>query len=357
MEITIVTISTPGTGFEVLEQALKCFRAIEENFNHRFKIIPIQKPLEDGKFVLSPEDIQTCIKAQAVLSSIKLTKRCTFTDEALQNKSLSDILGLYVSIKATLPFKNLSIDGPLKEDLASIYEFILFRATPTKATQVPIKKGLGNYKYNQDHVEKLTHLAFRTAKNRKKRLILINPDHLEDSHSYWQNTVKTIGESYPSVSIEIISIAEAVKLMITNSKDLDILLTDNFLGTILAAESKVLMGTAELLPEAHDGVHCGLFEPLVSMPKALPSDKTNPLATIYAATLLLSRFGLNEEAMAVMMAIQSAINKNYISASYQLDDNHSCNRIGDYLATAIIENDEVSNFNSENIGLGKSTII
>jgi 3-isopropylmalate dehydrogenase len=357
MELNIVTISTPGTGSEVLEQALKCFRSIEENYNHRFHIKSIQKPLEEGKFVLTPEEIQDCIEAQAVLSSIKISKRFVSSQPTLSAATLSDILGLYVSIKATLPFQNLSISGPLKDDLSKIYEFILFRATPTKATDVPLKKGLGNYKYNQDHIEKMTHLAFRTAKNRKKRLILINPDHLEDSHFYWQNTVKSIGESYPSVSIEIISIAQAVKLMITNSKDLDILLTDYFLGTILAAESKVLMGTAELLPEAHDGVHCNLFEPLVSIPKALEADKTNPMAVIYAATLLLSRFGLNEEAMAVMMSIQSAINKNLISSHYQLGDNYSCSSIGDYLATAIVENDEVINFNTENIGLGKSTII
>ena len=357
MDINITTLSTPGTGSEVLQQALKCLDAISENFDHNFTYTHLSKPLEGGKIILSNEDIQLLKSSNAVLSSVKITRRFELENPELKHLTLTDALDLYVSIKATLPLKNLGAQGVFKEDLAALYEFILFKANPTQKEHSALKLGLGRYKYSENHIEKMIHLAFRTAKNRKKKLTLINPDHLEDSNSYWQNTVKRIGQSYPSVSIEIISIAKAVEQMLVKSKEFDILLSDHFLGEILAAQSKALTGTAALLPEAHDGIHCNLFEPLISIPKALESDRTNPLAAIYAATLLLSRFGLNEEALSIMRAIQSAININMVDSSYQLTENHSCSTIGDYLSEAIKDSDDVYNFNIENIGLGRSTII
>lgn len=357
MEINITTLSTPGTGSEVLQQALKCLDAISENYNHSFNYTHLSKPLVGGKIKLSIEDIQLLKQSNAVLSSVKITRRFELEDEANSNLTLTDVLDLYVSIKATLPLKNLGVQGVFKEDLAALYEFILFKANPTQKQHSALKSGLGRYKYAESHLEKMIHLAFRTAKNRKKKLTLVNPDHLEESNSYWQKTIKRIGQSYPTVSIEVISIANAIENMIVKSTDFDILLADHFLGEILASQSKVLTGTAALLPEAHDGVNCNLFEPLISIPKALESDRTNPLAAIYAATLLLSRFGLNEEALAIMRAIQSAINNNMVDSSYQLSENHSCSTIGDYLSEAIKESDEVYNFNAENIGLGRSTII
>lgn len=357
MEINITTLSTPGTGSEVLQQALKCLDAISENYDHNFNYTHLSKPLVGGKIVLNDEDIQLLKRSNAVLSSVKITRIFDLENPELKHLPLTDILDLYVSIKATLPLKNLGVQGVFKEDLAALYEFILFKANPTQKEHSALKLGLGNYKYSETQIEKLIHLAFRTAKNRKKKITLINPDHLENSHSYWQNTVKRIGQSYPSVSIEIISIAKAIECMLTKSQDFDILLSDHFLGEILAAQSKVLTGTAALLPEAHDGIHCNLFEPLVSIPKALESDRTNPLAAIYAATLLLSRFGLNEEALSIMRAIQAAINNDMVDSSYNLSQGHSCSTIGDYLSEAIKESDDVYNFNTENIGLGRSTII
>ena len=356
MEINITTLSTPGTGAEVLQQALKCLDAISENYDHTFNYTHLSKPLIGGKIKLTKEDIQLLKSSNAVLSSVKITRRFLL-DEDIPEINLIDALDLYVSIKATLPLKNLDVQGVFKEDLAALYEFILFKANPTQKQHQSLKFGLGRYKYAESHIEKLIHLAFRTAKNRKKKITLVNPDHIEDSNSFWQKTVHRIGLSYPTVSIEVISIEKAIELMLIKSKDFDILLTDHFLGQILAAQSKVLTGTAALLPEAHDGVNCNLFEPLISIPKALESNRTNPLAVIYAATLLLSRFGLNEEALAIMRAIQSAINNNMVNSSYQLAEHHSCSTIGDYLAEAIKESDDVYNFNIENIGLGKSTII
>ena len=100
-----------------------------------------------------------------------------------------------------------------------------------------------------------------------------------------------------------------------------------------------------------------LFEPLSPINCHSLSSDPNPISLIYGVALMLSRFGLQEEASAIQLAINSAAKRGMFSFKQQLPIEISCDQLGDYIAAAIIDADDIGELNDENIDLGKSTII
>ena len=117
-----------------------------------------------------------------------------------------------------------------------------------------------------------------------------------------------------------------------------------------------LFGLSNLLPCGHMGIGVNLFEPLEDSPSIL-KDKVNPIPSIYSLALLLSRFGLQEEAGAIQMAVNSAGERGLYTTLDSLPKDINCDQLGDYLAAAIIDSEDIGVVNDENIDLGKSTII
>jgi 3-isopropylmalate dehydrogenase len=90
----------------------------------------------------------------------------------------------------------------------------------------------------------------------------------------------------------------------------DVIVTENLFGDILTDEGATLPGSLGLLPSASLGASGpGLYEPIHgSAPDIAGQGVANPLATILAAAMLLRHsLGLEEEAQAVEMAVDSVL--------------------------------------------------
>src|SRR5690606_36780513 len=101
-----------------------------------------------------------------------------------------------------------------------------------------------------------------------------------------------------------------------------------------------------------------LFEPIHgSYPQARGHNMANPIAAILSAAMLLEHFGLMEEAMAVKLAVDKSLRKLIVTPDLDPNSQYGTQQVGDFIAHNIVDIEDTSSKNDENIDLGKSTII
>ena len=72
---------------------------------------------------------------------------------------------------------------------------------------------------------------------------------------------------------------------------------------------------------------------------------------------MLSHFGLHEESLAVVISVDKSMKKHVVTKELNASSKYGTSQVGDFIAGNIIDSDENLNYNYENIGLGRSTII
>ena len=101
-----------------------------------------------------------------------------------------------------------------------------------------------------------------------------------------------------------------------------------------------------------------MFEPIHgSYPQAKGKDIANPIASILSAAMLLEHFGLSEEAWAVKKAVDKSLKKGIVTPDLKENSQYGTNQVGDFIAHNIVDIEDDTLMNDENIDLGKSTII
>ncbi|QWX85491.1 3-isopropylmalate dehydrogenase [Cellulophaga sp. HaHaR_3_176] len=372
MELKIALLPGDGIGPEVVAQAVKCLRAIEEIFNHKFTytegLIGATSIYQTG-VPLSEETIKLCSDSDAVLfGAIGSPEFDDDLDAKVRPESglfqLRKELGVFANIRPVAVFPTLLKKSPLKESVLRGTDFVIYREISSGIYSGDRKLSKDGTtasdlcEYSEKEISRITHLAFKAAKKRRKKLTLIDKSNVLETSRLWRRVVKRIAESYPDVELECLFIDNAIMQMILNPSKFDVILTENLFGDIISDEGSVIGGSIGLLPSASIGEGKAMFEPIHgSYPQAKGKDIANPIATILSAAMLLQHFGLEEESRAVVSAVNKALKKNIVTPDINIKSKFGTNDVGDFIATNIVDTDETLNMNYENIGLGKSTII
>ena len=135
MNLKIALLPGDGIGPEVLNEAVKCLQAVEENFGHTFTYkeaavgaVAIDKtgnPLPDVTFKL-------CNEADAVLFGAIGDPKYDNNPEAKVRPEqgllkLRKELGLFANIRPVKVFSSLIDQSPLKREIISGTDFIIYR--------------------------------------------------------------------------------------------------------------------------------------------------------------------------------------------------------------------------------------
>ncbi|HUH47512.1 MAG TPA: isocitrate/isopropylmalate family dehydrogenase, partial [Arenibacter sp.] len=212
--------------------------------------------------------------------------------------------------------------------------------------------------YSEKEIDRIAHLAFKAAKNRRKKLTLVDKANVLETSRLWRRVVSKIGESYPEVQLDFLFVDNAAMQMMLNPNQFDVILTDNMFGDILSDQGSAICGSKGLLPSASIGNEHAMFEPFHgSYPQAEGKNIANPVASILSTAMMLSHFGMHEESKAVVIAVDKSMRKQVITKDLNPSSKYGTNEVGDFIAANIIDSDENLNYNYENIGLGRSTII
>ncbi|PCJ94084.1 MAG: 3-isopropylmalate dehydrogenase [Flavobacteriaceae bacterium] len=372
MKLKIALLPGDGIGPEVLAQGKKCLQAIEDKFNHDFSYIeaPVgAMAIEKFGIPLPDSTLNICRDSDAILfGAIGDPKYDHDPDAKVRPEQalfkLRKELDLFANIRPVKMFPTLIDKSPIKKKIIMGTDFVIYRelmggiyyGKKTLSQDGTIATNV--CEYTEKEISRITHLAFKAAKGRKKKVTLVDKANVLESSRLWRRVVTRIAESYPEVALEYMYLDNAAMQLILAPTQFDVILTENLFGDILSAEGSTIGGSIGLLPSASIGDENAMFEPIHgAYTQAKGKDIANPIATILSAAMLLQHFSLHEEVMAIVLAVDKTMKKNIVTPDLEKNSMFGTNHVGDSIASHILDMDDDLNINDENIGLGRSTII
>ncbi|MGD8227886.1 MAG: isocitrate/isopropylmalate family dehydrogenase [Desulfobacteraceae bacterium] len=129
---------------------------------------------------------------------------------------------------------------------------------------------------------------------------------LQESCGLFQNAAEKEIRKYPDLTYEHYYVDDMARRLLRYPKDMDVIVTSNMFGDILADEAAELVGGLGLAPSACIGGETPYFEPVHgSAPKYSNKNVINPTAMILSMKMMLEFLGMIEEAKAVERAVAS----------------------------------------------------
>jgi 3-isopropylmalate dehydrogenase len=371
MQKNIVVIEGDGIGPEVTRQAIKVLNALAERFGHEFNYsyhlmgaVAIDKtgnPLPD-------ETIEASLNSDAILfGAIGHPKYDNNPAAKIRPEQgllkLRKSLQLFANIRPVTTYPSLQHLSPLKTKNIEGVDFVIFRELTggiyfgKKETNAENTQALDECIYTRQEIERISHLAFKAAQQRRKKLTLVDKANVLETSRLWRKLVKELAVQYPGVLLDFLYVDNAAMQIILNPRQFDVILTENMFGDIISDEASVISGSLGLLPSASIGNGSALFEPIHgSYPQAAGKDIANPIGSILSSALLLDHFGLEKEANLVREAVDWTLVNGFVTKDIDPVNFYFTSTIGE-LISDYVGNKIPIDVNKANIELRKSTII
>ncbi len=236
-------------------------------------------------------------------------------------------LGVFANLRPAMVFDELINASSLKPeiikgvDLMVIRELIggIYFGEPKGRDE---NKGWNTMVYTRSEINRIAHVAFKSAMERDKRVCSIDKANVLDVSQLWREEVEEVAKEYPEVQLTHMYVDNAAMQLIRDPKQFDVMLTGNIFGDILSDEASMLSGSIGLLPSASVGNKVGVYEPIHgSAPDIAGQGIANPIATISSASMML-RYALNEVEAAdkIDCAIAQALKEGYRTKDISMFD-------------------------------------
>ena len=371
MKLIIAVLPGDGIGPEVTKQAIKVLKAIAHEFDHTFLFkegVVGAIAIEETGEPLPEKTLDLCLDSDAVLFG-------AIGDHKYDNNPSAKIrpeqgllqlrksLGLFANIRPVKAFDLLIDKSPLKKEIIKGTDFTIYRELTggiyfgKKQWSEDGKTASDLCEYSAYEIERIAHLAFKAAQNRRKKLTLVDKANVLESSRLWRKVVTEISKKYKDVHLEFLFVDNAAMQIILNPTQFDVILTENMFGDIISDEGSVIGGSIGLLASASTGDRYAMFEPIHgSYPQAKGKGIANPIASILSAAMLLEHFELFKEAEMIHKAVEKSLELSITTPDINQEIKHTTNKVGDFI-TDYIHYPEDSDINYHNIHIGQSTII
>jgi 3-isopropylmalate dehydrogenase len=370
MNKNIAIIEGDGIGPEVTRQSMLVLNAIAERFGHHFNYgyglmgaIAIDKtgnPLPD-------ETIDVCLHSDAILfGAIGHPKYDNDPAAKIRPEQgllkLRKTLELFANIRPVTTYEALHHLSPLKTKNITGVDFVIFRELTggiyfgKKETNEEQTYAVDECAYSKEEIERVAHLAFQAAQNRRKKLTLVDKANVLETSRLWRKVVQEIALQYLDVAVDYMFVDNAAMQIILNPQQFDVILTENMFGDIISDEASVISGSLGLLPSASIGNSAALFEPIHgSYPQAAGKDIANPLGSILSAAMMLDHFGMQTEANLVREAVNWTLQNGIVTRDLDPINFYFTSTLGEMICDYI--GGKIPDLKKENIEMRKSTII
>ena len=352
MKKNIAVLPGDGIGPEIIAQAVAVLDAVAERYGHQFtyEYAQIGACAIDSCGDPYPQKThETCMNCDAILfGSIGDPKYDNDPSAKVRPEQgllrMRKNLGLYANIRPVKPYDSLLDASPLKNGRVAGSDFIVVRELTggiyfgePRGRNEAGDKAFDSCVYSKEEIERVSHVAFRYALRRRRKVTLVDKANVLATSRLWRETVKEVHTAYKDVELDFMFVDNAAMKMVSNPKDFDVILTENMFGDILSDVSGVINGSIGLLPSASFGKDRSLFEPIHgSYPQAAGKDKANPIATILSAAMMLEdAFGLSEEASAVRQACSKAIAEGVCTEDIIPGSMYGTKAVGQYIVDII----------------------
>ncbi|SKA82449.1 3-isopropylmalate dehydrogenase [Clostridium sp. USBA 49] len=326
----IAVIPGDGIGPEVIKQALKVLNTISKKYNCSFEFEEVLMggiAIDKTGVPLPEETINICKNSDAVLlGAVGGEKWDTLPGHLRPEAGLLGIrkaLGVFANLRPAILFPQLKSASTLKEevlgdglDIMVIRELIggAYFGEKKRIETEEGPKAWDTMMYSAYEIERITHVAFKTAMKRKNKLTLVDKANVLESSRLWREIVFKIAKEYPQVQLNTMYVDNAAMQLIRNPRQFDLILTENLFGDILSDEASMLTGSLGMLPSASLGEgKRGLYEPIHgSAPDIAGQDKANPVATILSVAMMLRySFDMDDAANDIESAVSKVLDEGY----------------------------------------------
>jgi len=367
----IAVLKGDGIGPEVTNQSIKVLNAIAERFNHEFKFCEAligADAIDKTGNPLPSDTIDICLESDAILfGAIGHPKYDNDPSAKVRPEQgllgLRKALQLYANIRPVTSYSSLHFLSPLKTKNIEGVDFVIYRELTggiyfgKKELNEAGDRASDDCVYTTIEIERIAHLAFKAAQQRRKKLTLVDKANVLETSRLWRKVVQNLSATYPDVTVDYLFVDNAAMQIILNPRQFDVVLTENMFGDIISDEASVISGSLGLLPSSSIGVKTALFEPIHgSYPQAAGLDIANPIGSILSSAMLLDHLEMTEEAALVRKAVEWTIENKFVTKDIDPVNNYYTSTIGELITDYISKND-VEQIHPENIELRKSTII
>lgn len=319
----IIVIPGDGVGTEVTDSAVQVLKKIDDKFK-----IGLEFENRDAggaaydKFgePLPAETLDACKKADAILFGAVGGKKWDNLEVKYRPEQalfgLRKGLGLFANLRPVKVYDALIDGSPLKPELVRGSDLLIVRELVggiyfgdrcESEIYNGVERAWDMENYSVPEVERITKLAFDTAKLRRGKVTSVDKANVLSTSRLWRRVVNEVAKNYPEVELNHLYVDNAAMQLAINPKQFDVIVTGNMFGDILSDEASVIGGSIGLMPSASIGELTSFYEPIHgSAPDIAGKNIVNPMGTILSAAMLL-RYSLDSEDAA--LAIESAIDK------------------------------------------------
>ncbi|MEA3181312.1 MAG: 3-isopropylmalate dehydrogenase [Gammaproteobacteria bacterium] len=322
MKARITVLGGDGIGPEVVAEGLRCLDAIGSSFGHEFSLSPHPfggAAIDASGDPLPSNTLKSCMEADAVLLGAIGGPKWSAPDAKVRPEQgllrLRKELGVYANLRPVKLHSCLVAASTLKPEVLEGVDLVFVRELTggiyfgekkrdaTSATDVCT--------YTVAEVERITRVAARLARQRRRKLTSIDKSNVLETSRLWREVATRVMRSeFADVALDHMLVDSAAMHLIRRPSDFDVLVTENMFGDILTDEASMLAGSLGLLPSASlgDGKR-GLYEPIHgSAPDIAGRGIANPVGTIMSVALLLRHsLELTKEADALEGAVSRAL--------------------------------------------------
>ena len=339
----IAALAGDGIGPEVMREAIKVLGAAEKKFHLHLVITeaPVGWAGIDATGQALPDaTLALCKLSDAILfGSVGLPDRDpTIPKEQRPERAallrIRKEFGLFANLRPVQLPKALAHACPLRPerqgdgiDILVVRELTggMYFGQPKKTEVIslpdqtdgnlhPALRAIDTMVYTTPEIERIAHVAFKAARQRRKKVTSIDKANVLENGVLWRDVVTRVGKEYPDVTLEHMFVDNGAMQLVLRPTQFDVLLCENMFGDILSDEAAALAGSLGMLPSASLGATSGertfgFFEPAGgTAPDIAGKNLANPIAQILSTALMLRHsFDRNDVALAIEAAVGKVI--------------------------------------------------
>ncbi len=368
MAYKLVLLPGDGTGPEVMREAVKVLKAVEDAFGFEFDKISYPA---GGQYYLDtglewPDGcFEACKAADAILlGAVGLPQAVLPSGDLAGIGVLFGLrfgLDLYANVRPTKLYPNVrhkvhasfkQVWEPGKVDFVIVRENTEGLYTPTRGflsrggveelavdSRVITRKG----------ATRVIRFAFELARTRhgapadgKRRVTCVDKSNVTAGCRLFRKVYDEVAAAYPDVERDYAYIDAFLQWLTRAPEAYDVAVTTNMFGDIATDLAAVLQGGMGMAAGGNIGDEHAMFEPIHgSAPKHAGKDIVNPIAMVLAAQMMLDWLGrrkgdraLLEASVLVERAVEAVLREGR-ALTYDLGGDAKCSEAGTAIATAV----------------------
>ena len=195
----------------------------------------------------------------------------------------------------------------IRENTEGEYAGLGGRAHRGTASEVAVQTSV----FTRSGVERVLRYGFELARSRARHDLVsaTKSNALQYSMVFWDDVFRELQPEYPDVACRQYHVDALAARFISAPESLDVVVASNLFGDILTDLGGALQGSLGIPPSGNinpERRYPSMFEPVHgSAPDIAGQGIANPIAAIWAASMMLDHLGQQEAGSVVMEAIES----------------------------------------------------